>query len=303
MSLTRRDLFDVWHQQRSITQKNLSVLTFVLAKLGVEQSPDDEKYNDIIKIVGSFNSKVAKMWKESKRTLKVFEVRHCQWLNEKMELFSENVFVDTSKEISGARKGRPFKDFSEVNDQSKRRKILPLLENYSLEELTFATSKSLNKSGRKDAARLVKEVSASSPKRATRIKKAYQSTSSLLVKYTPEEALALFVDGRYTKKSYILMQQGTKSRNANIYPNYNIILDAKKKCYPGEEHILITDISAEVSLQMLVHHTARRILVVQKYVFNQFFSETSISVTLLYKWGCDGSHSGDCFTIYLQTKV
>lgn len=285
MSLNKRELFEVWRKEKTIKQKNLSVLVFVSFKF-VEECANDEKYNTIRKNVCRFNSKVAQMWKECNRTLKFFEEKHHQWLDENIEFFSKDV-----DEKGHLQRGRPSKDFNEVGNQSKRQKILPLLENYSSEELALATRKSLEASGRRDAAKIIQEATTSSPTRATKIKKAYHSTVSLPTKYTPEEALALFVDCHCTKKSYIMMQQGAKLRNANIYPNYNVILHEKKKCYPDKEHIIITDISAEVNLQELVNHTARRIIQVQSDVIKQFLSEISNRVTLLYKWGCDGSAS------------
>jgi hypothetical protein len=251
-------MFEVWRQGKTLQQKNLSVLKFVSSQLSVEEFTDDEEHNSIKKNVNAFNSKVAQLWKECKRTSKVFENRHHQWLDESIEFFKR----DNAMKETNSKRGRPLKDFSEVSDQSKRQKILPLLENYSLEELAFATRKSLEACGKRDAAKIVQEASTSSPKskRATKIKKAYYSNQSLPIKYTPEEALALYIDGKFTKKSYIMMQQGAKARNANIYPNYNIILEEKNKCYPDKKAITITDISAEVNLQDLVNHTARRII-------------------------------------------
>jgi hypothetical protein len=282
-------MFEVWRQGKTLQQKNLSVLKFVSSQLSVEEFTDDEEHNSIKKNVNAFNSKVAQLWKECKRTSKVFENRHHQWLDESIEFFKR----DNAMKETNSKRGRPLKDFSEVSDQSKRQKILPLLENYSLEELAFATRKSLEACGKRDAAKIVQEASTSSPKskRATKIKKAYYSNQSLPIKYTPEEALALYIDGKFTKKSYIMMQQGAKARNANIYPNYNIILEEKNKCYPDKKAITITDISAEVNLQDLVNHTARRIIQVQSDVVTQFLNEASNGVTLLHKWGGDGSAS------------
>lgn len=108
------------------------------------------------------------------------------------------------------------------------------------------------------------------------------------VSYTPEEALALYVDGRYTENSYMLMQSGAKKRHANIYPPYNILREAKKRCYPEEAAISISDISAEVKLQSLVDHTVQRIFEIQKEVITQI-SLISHNITMTYKWGCDGS--------------
>jgi hypothetical protein len=81
---------------------------------------------------------------------------------------------------TNSKRGRPLKDFSEVSDQSKRQKNLPLLENYSLEELAFATRKSLEAGGKRDAAKIVQEASSPKSKRATKIKKKSLLFQSLL---------------------------------------------------------------------------------------------------------------------------
>lgn len=60
------------------------------------------------------------------------------------------------------------------------------------------------------------------------------------------------------------MLQGPKYRHVNIYLNCNILLSAKKKCFPIEISILITNISAEINLQEMVDHTAKRIVESQK---------------------------------------
>lgn len=82
------------------------------------------------------------------------------------------------------------------------------------------------------------KLSEHSPKRATKIKIAISTPTAKPFKYTPEEAFALYIDGCFTKKSYILMQQGASYRHTNIYPNC-IPLAANKKCFTTENSISI----------------------------------------------------------------
>jgi hypothetical protein len=49
MSLTRREIFEVWRQGKTLQQKNLSVLKFVSSQLSVEEFTDDEEHNSIKK--------------------------------------------------------------------------------------------------------------------------------------------------------------------------------------------------------------------------------------------------------------
>ncbi|CAH1098922.1 unnamed protein product [Psylliodes chrysocephalus] len=68
-----------------------------------------------------------------------------------------------------------------------------------------------------------------------------------------------------------------------------MLREAKRKCYPDEASISVTNIAAEVKLQSLVDHTVRRIIEVQKDVILQIFRDTSENVTMIYKWDCDES--------------
>lgn len=52
-----------------------------------------------------------------------------------------------------------------------------------------------------------------------------------------------------------LIKKQAKSRNANLYPSYYRVLEAKKKCYPDKG---ITDTGVDINLQDLLDHTAAR---------------------------------------------
>lgn len=282
MSVSRRELFDIWRQEHDITNKNAAVVTYVLHKFKLMEHKEDTTYQHVKAIIKNINSKFADMWKKCSRSLQVFITRHHEWLD-------DVVVVIPTENPKGRRKGRPSKEFAEAGDQSKRHKVLPLLETYTTQELSFATSTSLRMSGNRDAALMVQTVTANSPKRATRIKKALSSPKSVATKYTPEEALALYVDGRLTKHSYNLIRAGAKAHNADIYPAYNVIKQAKGACYPDKESLSVSETVAEVKLQSLVDHTAKRLLVVQEDVLKQEACDLSHDLKLIYKWGCDGS--------------
>ncbi|KAK4878140.1 hypothetical protein RN001_010646 [Aquatica leii] len=164
----------------------------------------------------------------------------------------------------------------------------------------FATSRSLHKSGKRDAAKILDELE-TTPKRAFKIKKAFHSPAKSIIPYTPEEALALYIDGHCTKNSYMLMQSGAKLRNANIYPSYDTLKIAKQSCYSNKDSITITDMSAEVRLQILVDHTVRRLIEAHKDVVNHIIA-TSQDFSIIYKWGCDGSANHSTYKQQLTSQ-
>lgn len=96
------------------------------------------------------------------------------------------------------------------------------------------------------------------PTIASKMLKTVNAEPKAPIPYTPEEALALYIDGDYSKNAYKLMQYGVKERNCNIYPSYDVLAKTKKECYPND--IRVTERSAEVNLQSLINHTVGRIL-------------------------------------------
>ena len=287
MSVQKSELFNIWCQSNSIEEKNGGVLTFVLNKFHLNDQEESHTYKEVKEKVKNFNVSVNKMWKCCGRCRKKYETKHREWLNTTIN-FTE-ILSHFDKSLPSTSKGRPCKNFEDLGDQRKRQKIMPLVTDHSLPELTFATRKSLELSGQRTASKVIKEVSELSGKDVSKIKKVLDSPTSNPLKYTPEEALNLFIDGRLNKKSYVLIQQGAKHRNANIYPNYNILLAAKKQCFPDTKYFKVTDVSAEVQLQALVDHTCNRIYETQKEVFQSLPDSFSKRGTIQYKWGCDGS--------------
>ncbi|EZA53601.1 hypothetical protein X777_06930 [Ooceraea biroi] len=142
---------------------------------------------------------------------------------------------------------------------------------------------SLISQGRRDAAAIVKEVTCSSPQRATKIKKRL-SSSQEPTKMIENEALVLYVDTKMTKRQYLAIRDNTKDHRVNIYPSYEQLLLAKKNCYPPD--ITVTEISAEIKLQSLVDHTIKRLMLAQNEVLAQV---NCIELKIIFKWGSDGA--------------
>lgn len=80
------------------------------------------------------------------------------------------------------------------------------------------------------------------------------------------------------------MRVQSKARNADIYPSYKSITEAKVECYPN--NILVSDNEASVPLQYLLDHTSRRLMETLNISQLQQASEKLICI---YKWGSDGA--------------
>ena len=147
---------------------------------------------------------------------------------------------------------------------------------------------SLRSSGATDAAKVLQDVTTTSPRRANKYRKAYTSVSnSGQSEVSGNEALVDFVHLKLTKQQYKDLRQSLRSKNFRAYPSYEIVFEAKKRCYPDD--IAVSDTSAEVSLQSLLDHTCKRILLTQTEVLNSVDSSVIRNIQMMCKWGCDGS--------------
>ena len=89
--------------------------------------------------------------------------------------------------------------------------------------------------------------------RANKIKRLFFNRPNGPISYTPDEALAFYVDGGFTKASYTLMQSGAKAHRANIYQSHPFVTVAKKKCYPMVVAVFIPHISENSKEVNLIH--------------------------------------------------
>lgn len=184
--------------------------------------------------------------------------------------------------------GRPKVDFSKSSERTKRRKTQLLRSEVGSLELSYAAQMSLRASGQLDAANVIKDVTLTTPKRAEKYRKAYKETSKSVMPYTDDKALSLIIKAKLSKHQYNILRSTAKLNNCNIYPLYEKITLAKKRCYL--ESMTITEICAEVRLQALVEHTCIRIIQTQSDVINHFSDEQLKNFKLICKWGCDGSN-------------
>lgn len=103
-----------------------------------------------------------------------------------------------------------------------------------------------------------------------------------VIAYRANQALALFIYLKLAKDKYYHLHMQAYSKNANIYPSYCKILQAKKRCYPTSG--FVTESSPEIDL---LDHTAKR--------FTQFSNISGIindddpELILISKWGMDGA--------------
>ncbi|CAH1099104.1 unnamed protein product [Psylliodes chrysocephalus] len=137
----------------------------------------------------------------------------------------------------------------------------------------------------KDVSKIIKEITLT-PTRATKLRKAFSSVNkNKIKKHTPSEALAIFVEGDFTRRQREILHNANKS----IYSCYSLINNAKKECYPKEQSIRVTETWAEIILQDLLNHTSLRLCKYLEEIIETCTEEEKKIMELLTKWGCDGS--------------
>lgn len=231
----------------------------------------------INKSITTFYYQCHSKWTEVHRNKDFFLKINDTWLNQYMSF--PKYSINSSSEI-----GRPSKTFYECAERTKRQKTEKLRREHSSEELVFAGQMSLRSSGQLEASKVIKDITQTTPTRAIKYRNAYSRSREEEPILSGEEALAMIIDAKLSRDQYLII----RSKDPKKFPSYKIIQEAKKQCYPHRESIVVTNTSAEVTLQSLLDHTAIRLIEVQKEVM-QVLSENLKHIFLISKWGFDGS--------------
>lgn len=222
-----------------------------------------------------FKSDLKQKWIAASYKQERFLQKNEHWLNNSISFYIWTV----------EKPGRPAKHFEESSERSKRRKTQCLREQVPAEELTYAAQMSQRAKGNTDASKIIKAITIS-PTRATKLRRAISAPNkNEAKKHTPFEALAIFVEGNFSRRQWEILH----AANKNIYPCYSLIKNAKKECYPKEQSIKVTETCAEIMLQDLLDHTASRLCKYVEEVIETCAEEESKNLELVTKWGCDGS--------------
>lgn len=188
----------------------------------------------------------------------IFLTTNSDWLKTSIGFPNYNLLTDKSEV------GKPKIGFDSESERTKRMKTQDLRAQCSTNELCYATHMRLHASGNTDSANLMKEVTNTTPKRATRYKMTFNKWEDISkrVQLSPEEALSMFVETQLTKHQYNIIRLKDKER----FPSYKKIQQAKKNCYP-KKFISVTDSIVDIKLQGILDDTVSRIMQAQHQVF------------------------------------
>lgn len=137
----------------------------------------------------------------------------------------------------------------------------------------------LQTQGKRNASKILRDITNSSTARK------YNKAEHAVCCLTPLQALSMFVEADLTRRQYEIIRNTNKS----LYPCYDVLLKAKKECYPPKDCIRITSTCAESSLQSLIDNTITRLSIALEEILCSLNDNERNSLKVICKWGCDGS--------------
>ncbi|KAF0306923.1 hypothetical protein FJT64_021694 [Amphibalanus amphitrite] len=146
-------------------------------------------------------------------------------------------------------RGRPSQmpaAFTLVSSPTRRRNVSQLLDQgFTGEQLAYAAQMTLRKEGRKTEADIIKKVIAADGPDPTVVQASYRGPPPSLPKtLTADKALVLLFNTNMTRAAYQEVRETSKDHVADIFPPYNFVLDAKKRCHPAG--VVVDDRGASV---------------------------------------------------------
>jgi hypothetical protein len=146
----------------------------------------------------NFTIMVARKWHQSNRKYDKFIKKNNNWLETIFKLpLSE---ISSNKSKGNSMVGHPSKSFLECREKTKKMKVQSLVKLYTSPELVYVVLSKFQKSGKRDAAQILKEVT-ESPTRAAKYKKSLNHFDrNIPILFTCEEALAFMVQNKLTKQ-------------------------------------------------------------------------------------------------------
>lgn len=170
------------YKGKKIDEK-LTLMEDKLVKL--TSCPTNER-NVLSRSLRHFKTSFKQKWVDARYTDERFLKSNENWLKTALELPSWS-----------HKPGRPVKEFHELSERSKRRRTEELRAQIPVEELTFAACVSQGTSGNSGTSKIIKEIT-STPTRAKKFRNIISTKKDHVVrKYTPQEALSLFVEGNF----------------------------------------------------------------------------------------------------------
>lgn len=121
--------------------------------------------------MGRLVSEFKKKWQQVSRNETKFFQKFDKWLNVPVSFTIENEGLKTSTKNT---MGRPSTSWDDLSDRSKRRRTEKVRKEHTVHELAYATQMGLRASGNLHASKVIRDVTESSPSKASQYRNAFQ---------------------------------------------------------------------------------------------------------------------------------
>lgn len=198
-TVTRKYLFD---RMQSFNLPNLEEkLTFLNEELLSCGAYSEEQIKTFKSTFSHFKSQLRQRWSKAHKKEDVFRKYNDSWLEGTIEIPA----------VAQNWPGRPRKLFGDSSERTKRRKTEEIRSNVEEDVIVHAAQIELRKSGKRNASDILKEITSTSPTRATKYKRAFSETrKEETCPLTPLQALAMFVEADLTRRQYEIIRNTNK---------------------------------------------------------------------------------------------
>jgi hypothetical protein len=220
MSVTYRELVNLFREGYDITA--------CCEKIQVLYDIQEEKLKELKVKVGNIHSVFKRYWKGVRRGWEKFQDQYGSWMDREWELpISEPEKV---KKSSSAKKRRFRKDFNEVSQRSKQRRVEEVIQMHgSNQDLMLAVAKkcsSLNND--RPMSKILDVVINETDKKGIA-----KHLINAPIPISPTESLAFLVESDLSRSKYNLNRTVLENHNSNVnYASYYKVGIEKKFCYP-----------------------------------------------------------------------
>lgn len=295
--VTNLDLFVILKNANKMTDYQF-LFESVLSRLNVSLSEDDSvTFREFCR---KFVRAVNKRWLSASPQTEFFRKKYGSWLetnidwpscilnhftgNSTSSVYDEEPSTSKSSIGTMTKKKYPRKPFEDLGSKQKKRRSGDLQSECS--EMVFAAVSKLKIDGKEQMASVI-EYMVKNPESISKFQDIIMA-QPLNKMFTPLKALGLLLSLKLSKWQYITLRESAVCEGLrDLYPSYYQIQKEKKKCYPSENYITVTDSSARITLQGLLDITVKRVL--KSLPVDQSVQEKEM--VLLSKWGCDGASS------------
>lgn len=111
------------------------------------------------------------------------------------------------------------KDFAECSELTKKIRGEQLRQEKTSEEIELAFISNLSQTDQ-IGVQIVKSLSSTNSETKQQVLELLRGNFKFEIPYTPNEALALFLDQKSTRQKYELLRSQAKSKNSDLYPPY-----------------------------------------------------------------------------------